>query len=212
MKDLFSLWLCFVMIVMLDSVRAASFDCSKSDIPPESVICASKSLSELDSLLARTYQSVMSNSPPMFKTALIEDQRRWIKITRNGCRDENCLILAYQDRIKSLKTITLSHKSDNIKAELVVEPDTQRQITLIFQKYLSGTGIMSRLTDCTHMVSLYHTNGGQEESYGAICIFNKHAVEICGDKLVGKFAMNFSFSESNQGVADFAELNCYPGG
>lgn len=92
-------WLALLFIQSgcgLASAWAASFDCSKAATLVESAICRNTRLSLLDERLAVLYREALS------RDALTRpEQIVWLK-QRDQCRDEACLIAAYERRIDSL--------------------------------------------------------------------------------------------------------------
>ncbi|MCH8622492.1 lysozyme inhibitor LprI family protein [Undibacterium sp. TS12] len=87
------------------TAQAASFDCNKRPArPAERLICESDSLSTLDEQLAVAYKAAMktgssdSNSSEVLKSS----QQRWLRMTRDACKDKHCLEKAYVGRIAFL--------------------------------------------------------------------------------------------------------------
>jgi uncharacterized protein YecT (DUF1311 family) len=81
----------------------ASFDCTKSTMQLERLICESANLSRLDHELFATYQEVMRHqrsAAPLRKT-----QREWLRQERASCADEPCLQRAYAKRIEELRLL-----------------------------------------------------------------------------------------------------------
>lgn len=77
------------------STFAASFDCGKAKYPTELFICENPVVSKLDDELNALYRTVLSKADEADKKALIEQQRHWLKHTRNVCRKELCFKHAY---------------------------------------------------------------------------------------------------------------------
>jgi uncharacterized protein len=76
--------------------HAASFDCTKAATLVEQAVCANPRLSRLDEDLASLYREAVR------KDATIRtDQQNWLK-QRNLCRNEPCLIGAYEQRLAEL--------------------------------------------------------------------------------------------------------------
>lgn len=78
-----------------------SFDCNKAISNVEITICNSKKLSDLDKYLAQIYKEARHAAGENSLKNLLETQRMWLRL-RNQCRDEVCLIKAYEFRIDSI--------------------------------------------------------------------------------------------------------------
>ena len=78
----------------------ASFDCQKASSSIEKLICSTPESAEADKNMALAYAkaSVLESDKDQLKTK----QREWLKGVRNICGDTNCLITAYNDRIREL--------------------------------------------------------------------------------------------------------------
>ncbi|CAG4890160.1 lysozyme inhibitor LprI family protein [Paraburkholderia saeva] len=78
-----------------------SFDCSKLISVQAQLVCGDAELAELDKTLANVYGQQMKVSAS--KTRLKEDQRAWLRNSRNACGDKACLVRSYRLRIDELK-------------------------------------------------------------------------------------------------------------
>lgn len=76
---------------------AASFDCGKARTSVEKSICANSSLSQLDDSMASMYKDAVARGGETVRN----DQRIWFR-EREKCRDENCILIQYQERIATL--------------------------------------------------------------------------------------------------------------
>lgn len=85
------------------AAQAASFDCAKASTPVEKAICAESRLSDLDEQLAFSYKHTAETTVDI--DSLRAGQRAWLK-SRNQCRDNACLVNAYQQRIDELDRYT----------------------------------------------------------------------------------------------------------
>lgn len=80
---------------------AASFDCAKASSRVENAICASSTLSRLDSELADAYGvTLLTNADA---EGVKSAQRVWLRDTRNKCVDDACLETVYKQRIAALR-------------------------------------------------------------------------------------------------------------
>ena len=82
-------------------MRSASFDCAKAKTKIEKQICSNTKLSELDDKLTALYNKVLAQSPVPEDTK--EQQREWVKGSRNVCKDAAGLERAYGSRISDLE-------------------------------------------------------------------------------------------------------------
>lgn len=97
-------------MIGITSAWATSFDCAKASSRIENAICASPTVSKLDSDLATAYQSALAQSSEL--DAVKAAQRGWIKETRNQCTDEACLINVYQQRIAALTPASIDTRAN----------------------------------------------------------------------------------------------------
>lgn len=89
------------MLLVPHVAAAQSFDCSKAQTPIEKMVCADKSIAELDEYLGRYYAAARSGNPAA-ASCLQSDQAEWLKVKRNACGDAACLKTAYLDRLAEL--------------------------------------------------------------------------------------------------------------
>ena len=86
------------------SVVAASFDCTKASSEVERAICASASISSLDSQLGVVYATALASSSEA--AALRAEQRRWLRQVRDKCPDQDCIATAYRQRTRELNALS----------------------------------------------------------------------------------------------------------
>lgn len=86
------------------TTQAASFDCKKARSTVEKLICSDAALSRLDDDLARAYRGSLKDAPG--KETLRSQQMEWLTKTRDACKDRECLVKAYYDRIVQLDQAT----------------------------------------------------------------------------------------------------------
>ena len=71
----------------------------------ERTICASQSLSQLDNQLSLIFASALK-SVGKERARLQKSQADWVRVTRNGCNDDDiCLTDVYQRRIAIVRSI-----------------------------------------------------------------------------------------------------------
>ena len=83
------------------AANSASFPCARAATVVEKNICASPTLSRLDSELDTLYAKARNASAN--RDGLVKEQRDWIKTTRDACGSETCLAGAYETRIHELE-------------------------------------------------------------------------------------------------------------
>jgi|GEM_PF-6146447 len=113
--------------------HAASFDCGKAATTNEKAICTDKALSDLDSLLAQTYRTVVAKSRSDKRLAeyLVRGQKAWLS-DRDSCSTVTCLRAKYEERIDTLRhdylpdeLFPLPHNSSDWSA-CVAPPDSDQ--------------------------------------------------------------------------------------
>jgi hypothetical protein len=108
-------------------VHSASFDCAKAKTKIDKLICSDARLSEADETLTALYNEVLAKSPVSEDTK--EQQREWVKGSRNVCKDAACLERAYASRISDLEKElnNLPFKPSLEKPLLVFSPRTAEE-------------------------------------------------------------------------------------
>ena len=79
------------------------FSCTGNLSPVEELICGSVELSDLDRAMTEAYSASVEGLVGQQRSRAVDAQRRWLAL-RNSCRDEACLVTAYQSRMASLGT------------------------------------------------------------------------------------------------------------
>jgi len=90
----------FLYAVFIAPASAASFNCDKASTFAEEVICSDSRLTVMDEELARLYKAALASAAN--KAAISAEQKAWLA-TRDHCKDSNCIMQAYADRIATLK-------------------------------------------------------------------------------------------------------------
>jgi hypothetical protein len=80
---------------------APSFDCSKSLGSAEKMICSDRELSDKD--VSLSFNFVLAFQKSSNKKALKNEQNSWRKNIRDRCTDRQCILNAYNARIKKLE-------------------------------------------------------------------------------------------------------------
>ncbi|QSB03225.1 DUF1311 domain-containing protein [Methylomonas sp. EFPC1] len=106
------------LMTNLESVYAASFDCSQANNPREHFICSRPELSELDSQLGRVYGEKKSLLSPQGAQLLQQAERGWLRYVAQICplngstqqhsslwSPEACLAKQYRERMNQLAKV-----------------------------------------------------------------------------------------------------------
>lgn len=85
-------------VLMMGGANAASFNCNKASTSYEKAICSDPALSELDELLAATYNQARDELGPAGRDAVLASQRDWNKYSERACAgDAVPLKVAYDE-------------------------------------------------------------------------------------------------------------------
>jgi hypothetical protein len=79
----------------------ASFDCEKAKGSVEQMVCTNEDLAKLDNQLGAQIKAALEHAEDTKKVR--DEQKDWIKEKRNKCHDHDCLLKAYQARLKDFK-------------------------------------------------------------------------------------------------------------
>jgi len=90
------------------SASAATFDCNKASTFVEKAICSDSRLNSMDEELGRLYKEALAASSN--SAALKTEQKAWLS-SRDQCKDSDCVIKAYADRINTLTAMSSPAKS-----------------------------------------------------------------------------------------------------
>jgi uncharacterized protein len=85
-----------VFLIHANIIAAAGFDCAKAANTVENLICNNENLSQLDDKNTALFRDYKSTSKD--EGQALQDQRDWLKHTRNACLDASCLESTYQNR------------------------------------------------------------------------------------------------------------------
>ncbi len=108
--------LAFCALVISAATQAASFDCGKATSKMERLVCSDPQLSSLDEALAKEYKLARARLSPSASIKFVGSQRSWLRFYASYCfvnhdaspadlaQSKRCLVDAYSDRIKELKT------------------------------------------------------------------------------------------------------------
>ncbi|MBT9370417.1 hypothetical protein [Rhizobium sp. CSW-27] len=88
---------------MPKDASAASFDCTRMDLAAdEAVICAERSLNDLDVKMVTTFDLLVGLVPMGNRDILREGQATWLKARQACGADEACIRRSYETRLKEL--------------------------------------------------------------------------------------------------------------
>lgn len=220
------------------NAHAASFDCTKAKSDVEKLICGDTTTSALDEKLQQAYRTALAATDAPSKKALAQEQRNWIKYTRDICQDTTCLQQVYTDRIVMLarneKDIVddeaysyceLPNDGNHIGGERCVNVlryrDPSARINS-FNQYLMQQKRRGRIIGCSLLIDLSADTSpiGPEHgnhNFGGYCILQvstqREDVVICNDDMIGNFQMQPAARQerSDRQLIDFTYTRCYEG-
>lgn len=94
-----------LLVLVSNNVLSASFDCAKASTNLEIMICSDALLGQRDEELAKLYKEVLGKSTADKKNDIRNEQRDWLKKSRNVCLNSNCILSSYSDRSNELIAI-----------------------------------------------------------------------------------------------------------
>jgi len=86
------------------NAHAASFDCEKAQTNIEKLICSDQGLSYFDERLNYEYKQNLIEKQGSQEP--IATERKWLQEIRGSCKDIQCLLNKYAERIEALSTHT----------------------------------------------------------------------------------------------------------
>jgi len=109
------------LIVPGKPAAAASFDCSKAELPLDKLICATPELSAKDDEMSAKYEAALAILSPEGQGILRNGQRKWVKFVRTYCASrigqptdslgggdsKQCLASEYGNRLDQLDSAAL---------------------------------------------------------------------------------------------------------
>jgi uncharacterized protein len=116
--------------VLMPWARAATFDCNKASNFVEKLICTDSRLTSMDDQLGRLYKGALAASSD--SAALKTEQKAWLS-SRNQCKDSDCIMKAYTDRISALSAMSASAKSGDFTGTYKMKNDGAAGEALIQQ-------------------------------------------------------------------------------
>lgn len=202
---------------------SASFDCTKATSPAEVLLCKDSDTSSLDDKLQKAYKAALSEVAPSSKKALIEEQRHWMKYTRDACQDEVCLQQAYTARIAVLarnEKYIIDDSSCEPSGDACLNVVTYRDPSVrisSFNRSLVEQKQHGKIISCSRLINLPVGTANGNNSYGGLCTLQNNmqrkAVKICNDDMFGHFQMQPATPRdvSGNGLIDFTHNYCFGG-
>jgi uncharacterized protein len=145
-----TVWATLMCLVLTRWAWAATFDCDKASTFVEKVICSDLRLTNLDDQLARLYKDALAASSN--SGALKAEQKAWLS-SRNQCKDSDCIMKAYDDRISVLSAMSPPAKSEDVTGTYKMKDRGAAGVVLVQQ---TANGRIKFYLNAT-----YHTNTGE---------------------------------------------------
>ena len=200
--------------------HSASFDCNKADTWVEKTICQSPELSKLDDALATKYKNELDDFvsfeyQKFFNDETLDKQRLWLKFQRNTCKETDCLMREYQQRIeyKAKFGTTLPNSSEFSATNIPDVPNASSfgefSETVTISMYDPETKRMDQGEKTTNTLSIHKVSGKPQHAVvNAVLVFtNAHTCEIAEGKAV--WVQNH-WVIINDNQDQNAELRLYP--
>lgn len=88
-------------VLLAGTAFGASFDCTKARTSVEQAICLDAGVSKQDETMATLFSKALkdSSNPSLVR----QSQRDWLRLVRNRCDSRECLVSAYEERIRRLR-------------------------------------------------------------------------------------------------------------
>ena len=106
-----TLWVTLMYLALMPWAQAATFDCDKTSNFVEKVICSDSRLNSMDDQLGRLYKNASAASSN--SSALKMEQKAWLS-SRNQCKDSDCIMKAYTNRISALTAMSTPAKPGDV--------------------------------------------------------------------------------------------------
>src|SRR5262249_47187373 len=116
--------------VLTSWAQAATFDCNKASSFVEKVICSDSQLTGMDDQLGRLYKDALAASAN--SETLKTEQKAWLS-SRNQCKDSDCIMRAYTERITALSAMTAPVKAGDFTGTYTMKDDGAAGEALIQQ-------------------------------------------------------------------------------
>lgn len=180
---------------------AATPACDNPGSDAEKLVCADPALSTLAGDLDAAYAKAGAGVAASDKPALLDEQARWERQTRDLCRDAACLTQVYTDRIAVLarnepnlvnpvSCETPTGASECVNVVAIRDPNSQVDA---FNKAIATAGEAGKILGCRRLIDIAAGTASGNHSYGGVCTREDQGartdVRICYDQMVGNFAI-----------------------
>jgi uncharacterized protein len=118
------------LALLMPCAQAATFDCNKASNFVEKVLCSDSRLTSMDDQLGRLYKDALATASDY--EALKTEQKDWLS-SRNQCKDSDCIMRAYSDRISALSAMTAPAKPGDFTGTYKMKNDGAAGEALIQQ-------------------------------------------------------------------------------
>jgi uncharacterized protein len=124
------------LALLMPCAQAATFDCNKASNFVEKVICSDSRLTSMDDQLGRLYKDALATASDY--EALKTEQKDWLS-SRNQCKDSDCIMRAYSDRISALSAMTAPAKPGDFTGTYKMKMMVQRAKPLSSRREMIGS-------------------------------------------------------------------------
>jgi uncharacterized protein len=129
-RNLLAIALLLTILLPTSRAQAVMFDCKKGSSFVEKVICSDSRLSSMDDQVGRLYKEALAKSSD--DDAVRDEQKAWLK-SRNQCKDSDCIMKAYTDRISALSAMNAPAKAGDFTGTYKMKDDGAAGEALIQQ-------------------------------------------------------------------------------
>jgi uncharacterized protein YecT (DUF1311 family) len=134
-------WLILLLLLLMNSARAASIDCTRPTTTIDHAICQHETTVHIDADLAALFQRVQTGYLQPLRASLIRGQRHWLTMRGEACLAqgyravtarsdddglEKCLMSVYQERQRELQDLldlqsVAGHAGSTIDVEAILD-------------------------------------------------------------------------------------------
>jgi uncharacterized protein len=139
--------------VLTPWAQATTFDCKKALSFVEKVICSDSRLTSMDNQLGRLYKDALATSSD--SEGLKAEQKVWLS-SRNQCKDSDCIMKAYTDRISALSAMTAQAKAGDFTGTYKMKDDGAAGEALIQQ---TGNDLIKFYINATYRMNTGELSG-----------------------------------------------------
>ena len=148
-----AVWTMLLGLSLVPSAGAATFDCNKASTFVEKAICSDSRLTSMDDQLGRLYKDALAASTD--SAALKAEQRAWLS-SRDQCKESDCVIKAYEDRISTLSAMSSPAKSGDFTGTYKMEEKGAAGLVLVQQ---TANGRIKFYLNATYRMNVGEVSG-----------------------------------------------------